>query len=466
MTNTLLESTNQLIDKALKYTDISDDLANRIKICNSTYTINFGVKLKNKIHTFTGWRSVHSEHFEPAKGGIRYHLDSNAEEVEGLAALMTYKNAIIEVPFGGSKGALKVNPNDWTKNEMEKITRRFAQELIKRDLIDPARNVPAPDVGSSEREMAWIADEYRIMNPTDINGSACVTGKPIEKAGIVGRSEATGRGVQFIIREFFRNKEDFERAGFKGGLKGKKVIIQGLGKVGFHASKFLQEEDSCKIICVIERDGAVVNDDGLDVVAVKKYIDEHGGLKGYTDGKFEADNQKALTLDCDILIPAAKENVITQDNADDINAKLIVEAANGPITYNADEILNKRNITIIPDIIANAGGVAVSYFEWVRNLRHIRFGRLEKRRSSLQFNTLIEGIESMTGKEMPDQFKDKFVEGTNEIDLVRSGLDDMMREAYQKVRKNMLEHNIPDLRTAAFKTALDRIAISYETIGL
>ena len=461
-----LDSTNKLFDQALSYTEISPDLATRIRVSNSTYTINFGVKLRKEIHTFTGWRSVHSEHFEPAKGGIRYDINASQEEVEALAALMTYKCAIIEVPYGGSKGALKINPKEWTKSEIEKITRRFAQELIKRDLIHPAQNVPAPDVGTGAEEMAWIADEYRRIHPTDINALACVTGKPTQKGGLVGRSEATGRGVQYIIREFFRHEEDYLKAGFKGGLKDKKVVLQGLGNVGYHAAKFLQEEDGCRIVCVMEHNGAILNPDGLNIEKIKSHQSEHGSFEGCSEGKFEANTSEFLTMECDILIPAAKENVIDKTIAQDIKAKLIVEAANGPITFEADGLLNERNVTIIPDIMANAGGVAVSYFEWIRNLRHIRFGRLEKRRNAFQFDTLISAIETMTGKEMPEKFKEQFIEGANEIDLVRSGLDDMMREAFQKVRQSMIENDIPNLRTAAYKVALDRIATSYDSIGL
>ena len=461
-----LDSTNKLFDQALSYAEISSDLAKRIRVSNSTYTINFGVKLRNEIHTFTGWRSVHSEHFEPAKGGIRYDINASQEEVEALAALMTYKCAIIEVPFGGSKGALKINPKDWTKSEIEKITRRFAQELIKRDLIHPAQNVPAPDVGTGADEMAWIADEYRRIYPTDINALACVTGKPTQKGGLVGRSEATGRGVQYIIREFFRHEEDILKAELKGDLKNKKVSVQGLGNVGYHAAKFLQEEDGCIIGCVMEHNGAILNPDGLDIEKIKQYYLEHGSFEGCGEGNFEANTSECLTMECDILIPAARENVIDKTNAPEIQAKLIVEAANGPITFEADGLLNKRNVTIIPDIMANAGGVAVSYFEWIRNLRHIRFGRLEKRRNAFQFDTLISAIETMTGKDMPEKFKEQFIEGANEIDLVRSGLDDMMREAYQKIRESMIKNNIPNLRTAAYKVALDRIATSYDSIGL
>ena len=374
--NDFLNSTNKLFDQALNYTEISSDLATRIRVSNSTYTINFGVKLRDKIHTFTGWRSVHSEHFEPAKGGIRYDIDASQEEVEALAALMTYKCAIIEVPYGGSKGALKINPKDWSKAEIEKVTRRFAQELIKRDLIHPAQNVPAPDVGTGANEMAWIADEYRRIHPTDINALACVTGKPTQKGGLVGRSEATGRGVQFIIREFFRHKEDYLNANFKSGLKGKKVSIQGLGNVGYHAAKFLQEEDECQIVCVMEHNGAITNSKGLNIEKIKQYYSEHGSFEGCKEGKFESNSSECLFKECDILIPAAKENVIDESNATRIQAKLIVEAANGPITFEADRVLNDQNIAIIPDIMANAGGVAVSYFEWIRNLRPVSYTHL------------------------------------------------------------------------------------------
>ena len=461
-----LDSTNKLFDQALSYTEISPDLATRIRVSNSTYTINFGVKLRNEIHTFTGWRSVHSEHFEPAKGGIRYDINASQEEVEALAALMTYKCAIIEVPYGGSKGALKINPKDWTKSEIEKITRRFAQELIKRDLIHPAQNVPAPDVGTGADEMAWIADEYRRIYPTDINALACVTGKPTQKGGLVGRSEATGRGVQYIIREFFRHEKDVLKAELTGDLKNKKVSVQGLGNVGYHAAKFLQEEDGCKIVCVMEHNGAILNPDGLDIEKIKQYYTEHESFEGCSEGNFEASTSECLTSKCDILIPAARENVIDKTNAQEIQAKLIVEAANGPITFEADGLLNKRIVTIIPDIMANAGGVAVSCFEWIRNIRHIRFGRLEKRRNAFQFDTLISAIEMMTGKDMPEKFKEQFIEGANEIDLIRSGLDDMIREAYQKIRESMIANDIPNLRTAAYKVALDRIATSYDSIGL
>ena len=465
--NNFLLDTNRYVNKALKYSELSDDLAKKIVTCNSTYTVRFGVRLRGQIYTFEGWRSVHSEHMEPTKGGIRFDMDTHAEEVEALAALMSYKCAIINVPYGGSKGGLKIDPTQWERIELEKITRRFAQELIKRDLISPSMNVPAPDIGTSSKEMAWIADEYRKIHPADINGSACVTGKPPSKNGLVGREEATGRGVQYIIREFFRNPDLLKLIKLDNDLSTKSFILQGLGNVGYHLSKFLTEDDGVKLIGISEFNGGIYNEDGINVEHAKKYLTKHNSFENYPKATFIKNSSLLLKRKCDILIPAARENVITEKNAEDISAKLIVEAANGPISYKGNQILNRKKIFVIPDILANGGGVAVSYFEWVKNLRHIRFGRLEKRRNQIQLNNLIEAIESMTGKTMPAKYKTNFHDGIEEIDLIRSGLDDMMIDGFQSVKKEFLETDkIPDFRTAAFKAAIEKIALSYDFIGL
>ena len=465
--NNFLLDTNRYVNKALKFSYLSDDLANKIVTCNSTYTVRFGVRLRGQIYTFEGWRSVHSEHMEPTKGGIRFDMDTHAEEVEALAALMSYKCAIINVPYGGSKGGLKIDPSQWESRELEKITRRFAQELIKRDLISPSMNVPAPDIGTSSKEMAWIADEYRKIHPADINGSACVTGKPPSKNGLVGREEATGRGVQYIVREFFRNPDLLKLVKLDNNLSTKSFILQGLGNVGYHLSKFLTEDDGVKLIGISEFNGGIYNDDGINVEHAKKYFTKHNSFENYPKATFIKDSSLLLKRKCDILIPAARENVITEKNAEDISANLIVEAANGPISYKGNQIINRKKIFVIPDILANAGGVAVSYFEWVKNLRHIRFGRLEKRRNQIQLNNLIEAIESMTGKTMPAKYKTNFHDGIEEIDLIRSGLDDMMIDGFQSVKKEFLETDkIPDFRTAAFKAAIEKIALSYDFIGL
>ncbi|MFI2768962.1 Glu/Leu/Phe/Val dehydrogenase, partial [Sulfitobacter sp. M22386] len=354
------DSVDLMFNRAVALMDLPPGLEEKIRVCNATYTVRFGVRLRGRMHTFTGYRSVHSEHMEPVKGGIRYSMAVNQNEVEALAALMTYKCALVEAPFGGSKGGLCIDPRDYDEHELELITRRFAYELIKRDMIHPAQNVPAPDMGTGEREMAWIADQYKRMNTTDINGVACVTGKPINAGGIQGRTEATGRGVQYALQAFFRDPEGLKKAGLSGKLDGKRVIIQGLGNVGYHAAKFLSEEDGAKITAIIERDGALHSEDGLNVEAVHKWIEKHGTIKGYADAKFEEDGAKFLEADCDILIPAALEGVINLTNAERIKAPLIIEAANGPVTAGADEVLRKKGTVIVPDMYANAGGVTVS----------------------------------------------------------------------------------------------------------
>lgn len=462
------ESVDALFERAVKNLGYEEGLVNKIRVVNSTYTVRFGVKLRGQIHTFTGYRSVHSEHAEPVKGGIRYALSVDQNEVEALAALMTYKCALVEVPFGGSKGGLCINPNDWDTDELEHITRRFAFELIKRDLIHPSQNVPAPDMGTGEREMAWISDQYHRMNTTDIDSRACVTGKPLSAGGIRGRIEATGRGVQYAIRDFFRHREDLEKANMPAGLAGKRVIIQGLGNVGYHAGKFLQEEDDCKIIAVIERDGAVVNEHGLDIETLKAHINAHRGVKDYPHGTYHEDGAKILEHDCDILIPAALEGVINLSNAENIKAKLVVEAANGPITAGGDNILCKKGTVILPDLYANAGGVTVSYFEWVKNLSHIRFGRMQRRQEEARQELIIVALEKMTGKSFPDELRNSFVIGSDELVLVRSGLDDTMRGAYNAMREvwHKDKNSNMDLRTAAYQIAIQRVAGSYQTLGL
>ena len=463
------ESVDQLFTRAVKHMSLSPGLVEKIRVVNSTYTVRFGVKLRGDIHTFTGYRSVHSEHAEPVKGGIRYAMSVNQDEVEALAALMTYKCALVEVPFGGSKGGLRINPRDWEPDELERITRRFAYELIKRDLIDPSQNVPAPDMGTGEREMAWIADQYHRMATTDINARACVTGKPLNAGGIRGRTEATGRGVQYALREFFRHDEDVKIANLSGTLEGKRIIVQGFGNVGYHAAKFLSERDGSKITRIIEYNGSLINDDGIEIEAAKDWQTRHGSFEGFKGGKFVKETAELLEDECDILIPAAMEGVINLSNAARIKAPLIIEAANGPVTAGADEILRNRGTVIIPDLYANAGGVTVSYFEWVKNLSHIRFGRMQRREEEARQQMLIKELEA-SGIKLSDAFKQEYMEGADELTLVRSGLDDTMRGAYNSMRviwheKRGKEPDF-DLRTAALLIAIERVAESYKSLGL
>ena len=466
------ESVDMMFNRAVALMDLPPGLEEKIRVCNATYTVRFGVRLRGKIQTFTGYRSVHSEHMEPVKGGIRFSMGVNQDEVEALAALMTYKCSLVEAPFGGSKGGLCIDPRQYDEHELELITRRFAYELIKRDLINPSQNVPAPDMGTGEREMAWIADQYARMNTTDINAKACVTGKPLNAGGIAGRVEATGRGVQYALREFFRDELGMQKAGLTGGLEGKRVVVQGLGNVGYHATKFLGEEDGCKIIGIIERDGALVDADGLDVDAVQQWISKHGGVAGYPDASFIEDGAKVLEEECDILIPAALEGVINITNADRIKAPLIIEAANGPVTAGGDEILRDKGTVIIPDMYANAGGVTVSYFEWVKNLSHIRFGRMQRRQEESRHQLVVDELERLSsdsgiGWELSPNFKDRYLRGADELELVRSGLDDTMRIAYQAMREVWHgRDDVKDLRTAAYLVSIEKVAASYRAKGL
>ncbi|PJE36174.1 glutamate dehydrogenase [Pseudooceanicola lipolyticus] len=466
------ESVDLMFNRAVALMDLAPGLEEKIRVCNATYTVRFGVRLRGQIHTFTGYRSVHSEHKEPVKGGIRYAMGVNQDEVEALAALMTYKCALVEAPFGGAKGGLRIDPRQYDEYELEMITRRFTYELVKRDLINPSQNVPAPDMGTSEREMAWIADHYARMNTTDINAQACVTGKPLNAGGIAGRVEATGRGVQYALREFFRDDMGVQKAGLTGTLDGKRVIVQGLGNVGYHAAKFLSEEDGCKITGIIERDGALFNPDGLDVEAVHHWIVGHGGVSGYPDATHTAEGAAVLEKECDILIPAALEGVVNLSNAKRIKAPLIIEAANGPITAGADDILREKGTVIIPDMYANAGGVTVSYFEWVKNLGHIRFGRMGRRQEEARHQLLIDELERLDkylggAWSMTPNFKAKYLRGADELELVRSGLDDTMRTAYQSMRDVWHERqDVTDLRTAAYLVSISRVAASYRAKGL
>ena len=443
----------------------TDELAKQVMTVNSTYVVRFGVRLRGTIHTFTGYRSVHSDHIEPVKGGIRYDLAVNQDEVDALAALMTYKCSLVEVPFGGSKGGLIINIREWTEEELEKITRRFTDELSKRDLIHPSQNVPAPDVGTGEREMAWMADEFRKLHPTELNAWACVTGKPVNKGGIGGRTEATGRGVQYALQAFFDNPVDVKKTGLTPGLKGKRVIVQGLGNVGYHAALFLSTEDNCLITHVIERDGSIVDQKGINVEKLKKYILENGGVKGFNG--YVDKGSEILEEDADILIPAAMELVINKENADKIKTPLIIEAANGPVSSEADETLSKKGVVIIPDLYANAGGVTVSYFEWIKNLSRIRLGRLQRRAQENQTTLMIEALEKMTGSKFPDEYKDLVMQGSAEIDLVRSGLEDTMRNTYEVISEVWNKNpNANDLRTSAMMVSVKRVMDSYHSLGL
>jgi len=462
-----LDGVARMASRSMEALDLPPGLRETFMSCRSTYQVRFTMGFRDGYKVFTGWCAVHSEHRRPSKGGIRYAPVVHLEEIEALAALMSFKCSLVSAPYGGSKSGLCIDPKDYSIEELERITRRFAQELIKRGFISPSRNVPAPDMGTSSREMAWIADTYRQMNPDDIDAMACVTGKPISQDGVTGRAEATGKGVQFGLREFFRHPKWVKRAGLEGGLGGKSVVVQGLGKVGYHAVLPLMEEDDCRIVGIIDRDGALLNEKGLNVAKVKAYLDETGGLKGYPDADFTPDGAKALETDCDILIPAALEGQIHSGNADRIQARIIAEGANGPVTFNADEYFREHGKIVIPDIYLNAGGVTVSYFEWIRNLQHIRLGRLENRLAAMRGDNIVKMVEHMTGQKVPPALAQQASRGQSELDLVMSGLDDTMCLAFQGLVNGIDRYpSLKDMRGAAYAVAIEKIARTYLEMGV
>ena len=464
---TFREGVDLMVDRAALAMKLSPDALKVVKACNAVLQLKFPVKLKGRTEVISGWWAIHSAHRLPAKGGMRYSPIVSQDEVEALAALMTYKCAIADIPFGGAKGGLMINPNHYDETELHEITRRFTIELARKDFIHPATNVPAPDLGTSSREMMWIADTYKTLYPEELNYEACVTGKPPTHGGVPGRVDATGKGLQYALQEFFRHPELVSQAGLIDGLSSQRVVVQGLGNVGFHAAKALSEECDVNIIAIIEHDGVVSNDEGLNVHDVRQHLVETGGLKDFPAGEFSPNGVAALEMDCDILIPAALESQIHAGNAMQIKARMVVEGANGPVTYEADEILRRRGITILPDVYANVGGVTVSYFEWTRNISHMRFGRLQRQYDEMRGDYLVSTMAELTGKEIDGDVRKKIVRGASELDLVRSGLDDTMRMAFQDLREVMKQYpKINDYRTAAYVLALGKIVQNYEATGL
>jgi glutamate dehydrogenase (NAD(P)+) len=428
--------------------------------------MKFPVRIDKKIKVVTAFRVEHSQHKLPVKGGIRYSLSVNRDEVMALAALMTYKCAVVNVPFGGAKGGVCIDPREYDEVELEHITRRYTAELIRKNFIGPGIDVPAPDYGTSGREMAWIADTYATFNPGTIDAQACVTGKPISQGGIRGRTAATGRGVYFGVREALKNKADLKQLGLTPGVEGKKIVVQGLGNVGYHTAKFFSEAGA-KIIGIAEFEGSIYDPKGINIENLIKYRKEKGSILGFPGSKNLKNRGDALELVCDILIPAALENQINKANANKIKAKIVAEAANGPVTPEAEKILLKKGILIIPDLYLNAGGVTVSYFEWLKNLSHVRFGRMGKSYDELINQTLVDSIENAIGKKLDDSAKKIITHGADEEDLVNSGLEETMITAYNEIRNTWKGNKkIPDLRTAAFVTSINKIAESYYALGI
>lgn len=454
-------------DKAAKYTKWDEGILEQIKECNAVYQMRFPLKRDDgTIEVIEAYRVQHSHHKTPCKGGIRFAAEVNQDEVMALAALMTYKCAIVNVPFGGGKGGIKINPKKYSTYELEKITRRYTAELIKKNFIGPGTDVPAPDYGTGEREMAWIVDTYAAMHPGEINAAGCVTGKPITQGGVRGRREATGLGVFFGIREVCNMADVMQQRGLTTGVEGKRVIVQGLGNVGYHSAKFFQDAGA-KIIALAEYEGAIWNNDGLDVDAVFNHRKSTGSILNFPGATNFAKSADALEMECDILIPAALENVIDGDNAPRVKAKIIGEAANGPLTPEADEEFAKRGILVVPDMYLNAGGVTVSYFEWLKNLSHVRYGRLEKRFTENLNSHILGQMEQLTGKQVSNEEREFIMHGPDEVDLVYSGLEETMINATHEIM-NCWKNNpeIPDMRTAAYVVAINKVGVTYAELGI
>ena len=461
------ESVEKSFDKAAKFTTWEQGILDQIKACNSIYSMRFPVKMDDgHIEVIEAYRVQHSQHKSPCKGGIRFSMAVNQDEVMALAALMTYKCAIVNVPFGGAKGGIKISPRSLSPYELEKITRRYTSELVKKNFIGPGIDVPAPDYGTGEREMAWIVDTYQSLKPGEIDAAGCVTGKPISLGGVRGRKEATGLGVFFGIREVCLMEDQMKKLGLTVGVQDKKVIVQGLGNVGYYTSKFFRE-GGAKVIAIAEFEGAIYNEDGLNEEAVFQHRKKTGSILNFPGATNIANSADALEMECDILIPAALENVIDKNNAPRIKAKIIGEAANGPLTPAADEVFAKNGILVIPDMYLNAGGVTVSYFEWLKNLSHVRYGRLEKRFTENANINILNQMEELTGKKVSPSEKEIIAHGPDEIDLVHSGLEETMINATREIMEIWKANPaIPDMRTAAYVCAINKVGTSYAELGI
>ncbi len=461
------QSVERSFDKASKFTKWETGILEQIKACNSIYSMKFPVKMDDgRIEVIEAYRVQHSQHKSPCKGGIRFSLAVNQDEVMALAALMTYKCAIVNVPFGGAKGGIKISPRSLSTYELEKITRRYTSELVKKNFIGPGIDVPAPDYGTGEREMAWIVDTYQSLKPGEIDAAGCVTGKPISLGGVRGRKEATGLGVFYGVREVCLMPEVMAKAGLSVGVEDKNVIVQGLGNVGYYTAKFFREHGA-KVIAIAEFEGAIYCKEGLNEEDVFQHRKATGSILNFPGATNIEKSSDALEMECDILIPAALENVIDGSNAPRIKAKIIGEAANGPLTPEADEIFAKKGILVIPDMYLNAGGVTVSYFEWLKNLSHVRYGRLEKRFTENANINILNQIEELTGKKVTSADKEIIAHGPDEIDLVHSGLEETMINATREIMDIWSANpSIPDMRTAAYVCAINKVGTSYAELGI
>ncbi|CAI7794023.1 unnamed protein product [Closterium sp. NIES-53] len=491
-----LESVDLYFDQAAAISHVSPDILAQIKACNTIIRVQFPLKLPDgRVELVEGYRAQHSHHRLPVKGGIRMAPAVDAEETMALAALMTYKCAVLDVPFGGAKGGIKIDPKKYTMQEKEAIVRRYTTELVRKNFIGPSivsRLHPRPlyiwasqyldldrdmesgvcnaKMGSNVATASQVVtDTYQMLRPNDLNSFACVTGKPLEEGGIRGRTAATGQGVFVCLREFFKSSKWMGRLGMSEGISGKTFVVQGFGNVGRHTIDAIVGAGG-RIVGLAEWNGGLLAAPGeaLDMEAVKAHAARTGGsVLGCAGATTVSDSASILEAPCDVLIPAALEGQITARNAPRIRAKVVAEAANGPVTAAGEAVLQARGIVVLPDLLLNAGGVTVSYFEWLKNLNHIHFGRMSRRMEERGKQQLVDALEQEMagGARFSDSTRQSIVRGNTEEDFVWSGLEEHMIEGWENVDR-IAEERGCSFRTAAYLIAIERIARSYQVSGI
>ena len=404
------ETVDHYFEKAADILELHESKRKLLKMPKREITVELPVVMDDgRLETFVGYRVQHNNARGPMKGGLRYHHEVELDEVRALASLMTWKTAVVDLPYGGAKGGVCVNSRSLSREEKERISRKFVDQI--HEIIGPDKDIPAPDMGTNSETMSWIRNQWEKYNGFN---PACITGKPVEDYGALGREEATGRGVGILSFKFL------SRLG--ATPRDTRVVIQGFGNVGSHAAKFMHESEY-PIIGISDVTGGYYNQKGIDIPAAISHVLEHRSLEGFTGGD-KISNEELLALDCELLVPAALGGVITHDNVDNIKAKYIVEGANGPIDADADDTLHQRGIAVLPDILANAGGVTVSYFEWVQNRQYYRWN----------------------------------------LNRIRQELDAVLSAGFEQVWQTANQHDV-SLRTAAFTIAIDRVHRTMELAG-